>query len=111
MAETASLNNGLVIFGIGFARRHSDHSVFGHRTKSGSVILAVYVDILLTASDSVALAETKKYLKRHFVMKDMEKPKYFIRIEVAYKKTWVTSVCFFCIRGNMDLISLRKLAF
>jgi len=96
MAETASLNNGLVIFGIGFARRHSDHSVFGHRTKSGSVILAVYVDILLTESDSVALAETKKYLKRHFVMKDMEKPKYFIRIKVAYKKhrllLWVTSV-------------------
>ena len=41
-------------------------------------------DILLTESDSVALAETKEYLKRHFMMKDMEKLKYFLGIEVAY---------------------------
>jgi len=54
---------------------------------SGSVILAVYVDdILLTKSDSVALAETKEYLKRHFVTKDMGKPRYFLGIEVYYKK-------------------------
>jgi len=54
----------MVISGIGFARCHSDHSVFVRRTKFGSVILAVYVDaILLTGCDSVALAETKEYLK------------------------------------------------
>jgi len=53
----------MVISGIVFAR-HSDHSMFVRRTKSGSVILAVYVDdILLTGSDSVALEETKEYLK------------------------------------------------
>jgi len=34
----------------------------------------------------VALAETKEYLKRYFVTKDMGKPKYFLRIEVAYQK-------------------------
>ena len=34
----------MVISGIGFARCHSDYSVFVHRIKSGSVILAVYVD-------------------------------------------------------------------
>ena len=34
----------MVISGIGFARCHSDHSVFVHHTKSGSMILAVYVD-------------------------------------------------------------------
>ena len=57
---------------IRFAHCHSDHSVFVRRTKSGSVILSVYVDdILLTGSDSVALAETKEYLKRYFVTKDM----------------------------------------
>ena len=77
----------MVISGIGFARCHSDHSVFIHHTKSGSVILAVYVDdILLTGSNSVALTETKEYLKRYFVMKDMGKPKYFLEIEVAYQK-------------------------
>ena len=76
----------MVISGIRFDRCHSDHSVFIHRTKSGSMILAVHVDdILLTGSDSVALAETE-YLKRYFVTKDMGKPRYFLGIEVAYQK-------------------------
>jgi len=75
------------ISGIGFARCHSDHLVFVRHTKSDSVILAVYVDdILLIGSDSVALVETKEYLKRYFVMKDMRKPRYFLGIEVAYQK-------------------------
>jgi len=77
----------MIISGIGFARCHSDHSVFVRRTKSDSVILAVYVDdILLTSSDYMALAETKEYLKRYFVTKDMRKPRYFLGIEVAYQK-------------------------
>ena len=39
----------MVISGIGFAHCHSDHSLFVRRTKSDSVILAVYVDdIVLT---------------------------------------------------------------
>jgi len=51
------------------------------------VILAVYVDdILLTESDSTDLAETKEYLKRHFVTKNMGRPRYFLGIEVTYKK-------------------------
>ena len=50
----------MVNSGIGFARCHSDHSVFVSRTKFGLTILTVYVDdILLTGSDSMALAETK----------------------------------------------------
>ena len=58
----------MIISSIGFAHCHSNHKVFVRRTKCGSVILAVYVDdIFLTGSDYVALAETKKYLKRHFV--------------------------------------------
>ena len=31
------------------------------------------------------------YLKRHFVTKDMGRPKYFLRIEVAYQKYSVLS--------------------
>ena len=54
----------MVSSGIEFARCHSDHSMFVRRTKSGSVMLTMYVDdILLIESDSVALVETKKYLK------------------------------------------------
>ena len=77
----------MVISGIGFARCHSDHLAFVRRTKSGSVTLVVYVDdILLTGSDFVALAETKKYLKRYFVTKNMGKSRYFLGIEVVYQK-------------------------
>jgi len=65
----------------------SDHSIFARRTKSGIVVLIVYVDyILLTGSDSAGLLETKKYLKRHFVTKDRERPKYFLGTEVAHQK-------------------------
>ena len=57
------------------------------------MVLTVYVDdILLTESDSVGLLETKEYVKRQFVTKDMGRPKYFLRIEVTHKKH---SVLFF----------------
>jgi len=40
------------------------------------VVLTIYVDdILLTGSDSAGLLESKKYLKRHFVIKDMGRRK------------------------------------
>ena len=65
---------------------HSDHSVFIRRTKSGIVVLVVYVDdILLTDNDPRGLLETKEYLKRHFVTKDMVRPIYFLGIEIAHK--------------------------
>jgi len=41
---------------------------------------------LLTGSDPTGLLETKKYLKHHFVTKNMGHPKYFLRIEVAHQK-------------------------
>ena len=43
-------------------------------------------DVLLTGSDSMALAEIKEYLKNNIVTKDMGKPRYFLGIEVAYQK-------------------------
>jgi len=77
----------LTISGISFHRYHSDHFVFVRRTKSGVVVLIIYIDdILLTGSDSAGLLETIKYFKRHFVIKDMGHPKYFLKIEVAHQK-------------------------
>jgi len=53
--------------------------------QSDIVVLVIYVDdILLTSSGSAGIVETKMYLKRHFVTKDMGHPKYFLGIEVAH---------------------------
>jgi len=68
----------LTVSDIGFYWCHSDHSVYVQCTKSGIIILAVYVDaILLFDSDSAGLLETKKHLKRYFVTKDVRTSKIF----------------------------------
>ena len=96
----------ITIYGIGFHRYHSDHSVFIRRTNSGLVILAAYVDdILLIGSDSTELVETNKYLRCYFVIKDMCKPKYFMGIEIAHKKQ-----CTFSQRKYaLDLLEKKQL--
>ena len=98
-------NFSLTISGIGFRRCHSDHYVFVRRTKSGIVVLTVYVDnILLTGSDSAGQLEIKKYLKHNFMTKDMRCPKYFLRIEVAHQKLSVfllAKVCSGSSGGNI----------
>jgi len=57
----------------------------------GIVVLAIYVDNLLTGSDSGGIVETKMYLKRHFVIKNMGCPKYLLGIEAAHQKHSVLS--------------------
>ena len=52
----------MVIFGIEFARYHSYHSVFVCRTKSGLVILDVYVDDILLNG----LSRNKRVSQRTF---------------------------------------------
>ena len=60
-------------------------TVFVRHTGSGIVVLTIYVDdILLTGSDLAGIVETKMYFKRHFVTKNMRRPKYFLGIEVAH---------------------------
>ncbi|KAK4407480.1 Retrovirus-related Pol polyprotein from transposon RE1 [Sesamum angolense] len=63
----------------GFAQTHgcqSDHLVFVQTTKSGVVVLAVYVDdILITGSDVVGIEEANTYLQKHFVTKDLGRPR------------------------------------
>ena len=64
-----------------------DHSVFIRRRTTSSVVLAVYVDdVLLTISDTARILETKEYLRKHFVIKDMGKPRYLLGIEFTYGK-------------------------
>jgi len=62
-------------------------TVFVQRTRSGIIVLVVYVDdILLTDSDSAGIVETKMYPKHHFVTNDIGRPKYFLGIEVVHQK-------------------------
>jgi len=63
----------LTISGIDFRRCHSEHFVFVRRTRSGIVVLSVYInDILLTGSDSAGIVETKIYLKLYFVIWELK---------------------------------------
>ncbi|KAL0371038.1 UNVERIFIED_CONTAM: Retrovirus-related Pol polyprotein from transposon RE2 [Sesamum angustifolium] len=53
----------------------------------GMVVLAVYVDdILITGSDVVGIEEANTYLQKHFVTKDLGRPRYFLGIEIAHSK-------------------------
>ena len=72
-----SLDNQLSYLWYWFCSLSSDHSVFARCTKCGSVILAMYVDILLTGSDSVALTETKKISQASFCNEGYWKAKIF----------------------------------
>ncbi|KAL0393052.1 UNVERIFIED_CONTAM: Retrovirus-related Pol polyprotein from transposon RE2 [Sesamum radiatum] len=80
-----------IIDEFGFSRCQADHSIFVPTTKSGMVVLAVYVDdILIIGSDIVGIEETKTYLKKHFVTKDLGRPRYFLGIEIAHSKHGVS---------------------
>ncbi|KAL0391129.1 UNVERIFIED_CONTAM: Retrovirus-related Pol polyprotein from transposon RE1 [Sesamum calycinum] len=51
------------------------------------VVLAVYVDdILITGSDIVGIEEARTYLQKHFVTKDLGRPRYSLGIEIAHSK-------------------------
>ena len=75
--------------------------VIPRRTKSGIVVLTVYVDdILLTGSDLAGLLETKKYLKRHFMTNHRVRLKYFLGLKLHIKNT----VYFFQRKYALDLL-------
>ncbi|KAL0302730.1 UNVERIFIED_CONTAM: hypothetical protein Sangu_3081800 [Sesamum angustifolium] len=55
------------------------------------VVLAVYADdILITGSDIYEIEEAKTYLQKHFVTKDLGRPRYFLGIEIAHSKHGVS---------------------
>ena len=69
----------------GFQRCAVDHSTFIKKQSNDCVFLAVYVDyILLTDSDSTGINEINEYLRKYFITKDMDRPRYFLRNEFAY---------------------------
>jgi len=48
------------------------------------VLLILYVDMVITGSDHVAIASLKQHLQSEFEMKDLDFVRYFLSIEVAY---------------------------
>ncbi|KAL0322343.1 UNVERIFIED_CONTAM: Secreted RxLR effector protein [Sesamum calycinum] len=67
------------------------HSVFVQTMKLGMVALAVYIDdISITGSDIVGIEEEKTYLQKHFITKDLGRPRYFLGIEIAHSKHGVS---------------------
>ena len=63
-----------------------------HKTTSaGYVVLVIYVDdILLIGDDEAAISATKTYLQKHFAIRDLKTPQYFLGIEFAYQSGKLT---------------------
>ncbi|XP_037491487.1 uncharacterized protein LOC105647932 [Jatropha curcas] len=64
---------GNVVHQFGMQKSTSDHSVFFRSTKTGLILLVVYVDdIVITRSDSSDITSLKSFLQTQFQTKDLE---------------------------------------
>ncbi|KAL0446127.1 UNVERIFIED_CONTAM: Retrovirus-related Pol polyprotein from transposon RE1 [Sesamum latifolium] len=80
-----------IIGEFGFSWCQADHLVFLQTKGSSTVVLAVYVDyIMITGSDVIGIEEAKTYLQKHFVTKDLGRPRHFLGIEIAHSKHGVS---------------------
>uniref|UniRef100_A0A2N9I6G4 Reverse transcriptase Ty1/copia-type domain-containing protein n=1 Tax=Fagus sylvatica TaxID=28930 RepID=A0A2N9I6G4_FAGSY len=69
----------------------ADHFVFFKKTKTGIVILVVYVDdIVITWSDKEGIQILINHLSSSFLTKDLVKLRYFLGIEVARSKSGIS---------------------
>ena len=69
---------------IGFTRGTADHSIYVRRSGQELVILTVYVDDLLIASNQMdAVKRTKEELKSRFEMSDMGEAHYILGIRIT----------------------------
>ena len=60
--------------------------MFVTQRPTGCVILAVYVDdILMIGSDGIGMNESKEFLKKYFVTKDLGRLKYFLGIQITHE--------------------------
>ena len=74
-----------IVLRYGFQRSTYVHSVFVCHFSTGIVVLIVYVDdIIISGSDSIGIADLKRYLGQHFHTKDLGTLRYFLGIEVAH---------------------------
>jgi transposase InsO family protein len=75
----------------GMTRSQADHSVFFKKTRTGIVILVVYVDdIVITGSDKEGIQILINHLSSSFLTKNLGKLRYFLGIEVARSKAGIS---------------------
>uniref|UniRef100_A0A2N9IR39 Fibronectin type III-like domain-containing protein n=1 Tax=Fagus sylvatica TaxID=28930 RepID=A0A2N9IR39_FAGSY len=75
----------------GMTRSQADHSIFFKKTKTGIVILVVYVDdIVITGSDKEGIQILIDHLSSSFLTKYLGKLHYFLGIEVARSKAGIS---------------------
>jgi len=87
----------------GFQRSYSDYSLFTLHDKNIQLVVLVYVDdLIICGNNHDSIQCFKDYLSRRFLMKDLGKLKYFLRVEVARSSTGI----FLCQRKYaLDIIS------
>ncbi|XP_031267559.1 uncharacterized protein LOC116125995 [Pistacia vera] len=68
----------------GFLQSEHDYAFFLKRKGNSFIALIIYIDdILITGNDEVAIKSLKEHLNKHFHIKDLGEPKYFLGIEIA----------------------------
>ena len=75
----------------GMTPNQADHFVFFKKTRTGIVILVVYVDdIVIIGSDKKGIQILINHLSSSFLTKDLGKFRYFLGIEVARSKAGIS---------------------
>jgi len=78
----SKLSTSLLHFG--FLQAKSDSSLFIRKTLNDFIVVLIYVDDVIIASNTLtAINKVKQYLRTTFPIKDLGKLKYFLSIEVA----------------------------
>ena len=76
----------------GFSMTEGDHCIYTKVIGSNFVLLSLYVDdILIASNDKVTLVEVKAWLSSKFDMKDMGEASYVLGVEIHRDRNKQTS--------------------
>lgn len=75
----------VVLMSTRFTCSKTEHPIFICNLNYSIVIPTVYVNDILIGDNIQGIVEIKKYLFSHFSLKNLGRPNYFLRIEIAYK--------------------------